>query len=72
MIFQVGDLVEQTSNGTRWIITHTNRYGSLDVDYSITLRRSTWLKPGCGGTRKCSPSYYRLICRPGEVNNADL
>jgi hypothetical protein len=64
MMLRVGDLVEQKSNGTKWIVTHITRWGSLDVDYSITVRRSTWLKYGHGGSRICSPAYYRLICRP--------
>ena len=64
MQFKIGDLIEQKSNGTMWIVTHINRWGSLDVDYSITIRRSTWLKYGHGGSRVCSPSYYTLVQRP--------
>ena len=75
MKFRVGDLVEQKSNGTRWIVTKTQLSAYSPQGYCVTVQRSTFLKTGHGGSRTDYPMYYALICRPGEktwFQNADL
>jgi len=63
MTFQVGDLVEQKSNGTKWLVTKTQLSAYSPQGYCITIQRSTFLKTGHGGSRTDYPIYYDLFSR---------
>jgi len=70
-MLKVGDLVQQKSNGTMWIVTKTQLSEYSPGGYCITVQRSTWMAQGHGGSRTDYPTYYKLVCRP-ESDNGDI